>query len=54
MLESKAPTESDDFDRLAERGPWGALALCAIAVGVVLAIWFAFYFLVFLPRGHLQ
>jgi hypothetical protein len=54
MLESKTPDGDADFDRLADRGPWGALTLCGIAVAVVLAIWFAFYFLAFLPRGHLQ
>ncbi len=54
MLESRLPNPPDDFDRLARRGPWGAIALCGIAVAVVLAIWFAFYFLAFLPRGHVQ
>lgn len=54
MLESKSSSSSEDFARLADEGPWGALALCGIAVGIVVAIWFAFYFLVFLPRGHLQ
>lgn len=32
-------------------GPFGALALAGSAVAIVLAIWFAFYFLVFLPRA---
>jgi hypothetical protein len=32
------------------KGPYGALALAGSAVGIVLALWFAFYFLVFLPR----
>ncbi len=32
-------------------GAPGALALAGIAVAVVIAIWFAFYFLVFLPRA---
>jgi hypothetical protein len=54
MFESKLPDESAEFERVADRGPWGALALCGIAVGIVLGIWFAFYFLAFLPRGHLQ
>jgi hypothetical protein len=54
MLESRLPNPPEDFDRLARRGPWGAIALCGIAVTVVMAIWFAFYFLAFLPRGHVQ
>jgi hypothetical protein len=54
MLQTERPGEPADFDRLARQGPWGAIALCGIAVAVVVGIWFAFYFLVFLPRGHLQ
>lgn len=38
-------------DQIVSRGPTGALALAGIAVAIVLAIWFAFYFLVFVPRG---
>lgn len=53
MLESRAPG-SPDFDAFARKGPWGALTLCGLALAVVIAIWFAFYFLAFLPRGHLQ
>jgi len=33
------------------RGPRGALALAALSVGVVVALWVAFYLFVFLPRG---
>jgi hypothetical protein len=32
-------------------GPRGAIALAGTATAIVVAIWFAFYFLVFLPRG---
>jgi hypothetical protein len=38
-------------DEIVARGPSGALALAGIAVAIVLALWFAFYLLVFLPRG---
>lgn len=38
-------------DDIVSKGPSGALALAGSAVAIVLAIWFAFYFLVFLPRG---
>lgn len=54
MFESKPPASTDDFETIAQRGPHGALALCAIAVAVVVAIWFAFYFFAFLPRGFTQ
>jgi hypothetical protein len=44
--------ESDDIavQRIAQSGARGALALVAIATGVVIGAWFAFYMLVFLPR----
>jgi hypothetical protein len=32
-------------------GPRGALFVAAVSVGLVLASWLAFYFLLFLPRG---
>jgi hypothetical protein len=32
----------------------GAVALCGIAVCIVLVIWVVFYCLAFLPRGMLQ
>ena len=32
-------------------GATGAIALAGVAVAVVVAIWFAFYFLVFVPRA---
>ncbi len=54
MLGSEPLHPQEEFDRLAAKGPWGALALCGVAVFIVVAIWFAFYFGVFLPRGHLQ
>ena len=37
--------------QIAARGPRGAIALAALAVGVVVALWAAFYLFVFLPRG---
>ena len=54
MLTSSRDPSSRDFELVAERAPTGALALCGIAVALVMGIWFAFYFLAFLPRGHLQ
>lgn len=38
-------------DDIVNRGPGGALSLAGLAVLIVLAIWFAFYFLVFVPRA---
>jgi hypothetical protein len=51
MLESTPDNPSEDAESIARKGPSGALLVCGIAVAVVVAIWFAFYFLVFLPRG---
>jgi hypothetical protein len=34
-------------------GPRGALTLAGIATAIVVALWFAFYLLVFVPRGAL-
>lgn len=38
-------------DEIVSRGPGGAIAVAGTAVLIVLAIWFAFYFFVFLPRA---
>ena len=37
--------------QIVARGPRGALLLAALSVGVVVALWVAFYLFVFLPRG---
>jgi hypothetical protein len=55
---SDSEAHTQDFDERIEeivlRGPSGALALAGTATAVVFALWFAFYFLVFLPRGVVQ
>jgi hypothetical protein len=38
-------------DEIVRSGPAGAIAVAGIATAIVVALWFAFYFLVFLPRG---
>ena len=54
MLNPPTESSSEEFERVAKEGPTGALALCAIAVAIVVGLWLAFYFLAFLPRGFLQ
>lgn len=58
MINSDIPeVESADDDRvdgIVASGPGGALALAGIATACVVAMWFAFYLFVFLPRGALQ
>jgi len=54
MLEDIPPGSPESVESIARQGPRGALVVCAIAVAVVIAIWFAFYFFAFLPRGFTQ
>jgi hypothetical protein len=58
MLSQDAPpsTESEDsrVDEIVRSGPLGAVVVAGIATAIVIALWFAFYFMVFLPRGPAQ
>ncbi len=51
---SSPETENARIDEIVRSGPGGAVAVAGIATAIVLALWFAFYFLVFLPRGSMQ
>jgi len=44
-------TEMESVDQIVARGPRGAIALSVLSVAAMLAMWLAFYFWVFLPRG---
>jgi hypothetical protein len=46
-----APPTDDEVERVVAAGPHGAIAVAGVATVIVMAIWFAFYFLAFLPRG---
>jgi hypothetical protein len=46
-----APIGPDEAARALRNGPVGALAIAAIAVGILFIGWVLFYFLLFLPRG---
>jgi hypothetical protein len=48
--------ESDDarIDEIVRPGPKGAIVIAGIATAIVVALWFAFYFMVFLPRSSVQ
>ena len=56
MINSSVPrdpsTSSEDeaVDRIVRGGPGGAVVVASIATAIVVALWFAFYFFVFLPR----
>ncbi|MDN8615545.1 hypothetical protein [Variovorax ginsengisoli] len=41
-------------DDIVRRGPTGAFAVAGIATAIVVAIYFIFYFAVYLPRGAVQ
>jgi hypothetical protein len=41
----------EEVQKIVAAGPWGAMAFAAVGVLALLAIWLAFFFLVFLPRG---
>jgi hypothetical protein len=44
-------SEQGKVDDIVRRGPSGTFAVAGVATAVVVAIYFAFYFLVYLPRG---
>jgi hypothetical protein len=54
------PAQSEDdrsdaeVDQIVRGGPSGAFALAGIAAAIVVALYFGFYFLVYLPRGAVQ
>jgi hypothetical protein len=58
MINSDPPTSpaaaDQAVDEVVAQGSTGAIALAGIATACVVAMWFAFYLFVFLPRGSLQ
>jgi hypothetical protein len=51
---SSAETEEARLDGIVRAGPLGAVVVAGIATAIVIGLWFAFYFMVFLPRGSIQ
>ena len=50
-------TEDPDekaLEEIVNRGPVGNFAVAGLATAIVVLIFFAFYFLVYLPRGAVQ
>jgi hypothetical protein len=41
-------------DEIVRQGPSGTFAVAGVATAIVVAIFFLFYFLVYLPRGAVQ
>jgi hypothetical protein len=52
--QSSPETEDARIDEIVRSGPRGAIVIAGIATAIVVALWFAFYFMVFLPRGSVQ
>jgi len=46
--------EDAAVEEIVSQGPSGTFAVAGLATLIVVAIFFAFYFLVFLPRGAVQ
>ncbi len=46
-----ASTQDEGVRRILRSGATGAIVLAGTAALIVMAIWFAFYLLVFVPRG---
>ena len=44
-------SDEERVDAIVRSGPGGAIAVAGIATVVVIALWFAFYLFVFLPRS---
>jgi len=41
----------EEVQAIAAKGPRGAVLVAGLSVAVLLAIWIAFYFFIFVPRG---
>jgi hypothetical protein len=51
---AEAEAEDARIDAIVRSGPRGAVVVAGIATAIVVALWFAFYLMVFLPRGSTQ
>ena len=52
-----ADTQNDEdkkVDEIVRRGPGGTFAVAGVATAIVVAIYFAFYVFIYLPRGAVQ
>ena len=49
--DDSATQQEADVDAILRSGAKGAVVLAGLATAIVVAIWFAFYLLVFVPRA---
>jgi hypothetical protein len=52
--QARNAAEDAAVDEIVGKGPAGTFAVAGLATAIVFAIFFAFYFFVFLPRGVVQ
>jgi len=51
---SQQEAEDRQVDEIVAAGPSGAFAVAGVATAIVVAIYFIFYLVVYLPRGAVQ
>ena len=54
LPEDDRDEEDRRVDEIVGRGPAGTFAVAGVATAIVVAIYFVFYFAVYLPRGAVQ
>ena len=54
MSEQEHAEEDRRVEEIASRGPYGAFAVAGVATAIVVAMYFAFYLFIYLPRGAVQ
>ena len=54
MAASDNRAEDEAVERIVREGPVGTWAVAGVATFIVVAIFFLFYFLAYLPRGVMQ
>lgn len=52
--DESAELEQKKIDEIVARGPSGAFAVAGVATFIVVAMFYLFYLLVYLPRGAVQ
>lgn len=48
------PRAAEHIDEIVASGPAGAFAIAGIATAIVVLLYVAFYFFIYLPRGAVQ
>jgi hypothetical protein len=50
----ETPADQRAVDEIVSRGPGGTFAVAGVATAIVVALYFLFYFVFYLPRGAVQ